>query len=52
MNNTQLKAIRKISEKNAIYNEETRTLTIKSGRMQGTYLNIEKASAIELVKAN
>ena len=52
MNNTQLKAVREISEKNALYNEETKTLTIKTGRMQGTYLNIEKASAIEIVKAN
>ena len=52
MNKAQLKALREIAEKNIIYNEETKTLTIKYGKMKGTYLNINKNSAIEIAKSN
>ena len=52
MNNAQLKALREIAEKNIIYNKETKTLTIKYGKMKGTYLNINKSSAIEIAKSN
>ena len=52
MTTAQLTAIRDLAEKNATYNENTKTLIIKKGRMSGTYKNIEKMSAIEIVKCN
>ena len=50
--NEELTALREIAEKNIIYNKETKTLTIKYGKMKGTYLNINKSSAIEIAKSN
>lgn len=52
MENITLKAFRELSDKSVIYNEGSKTLCIKRGRLVGTYQNIEKASALELVKAN
>jgi len=52
MTNAAVKAIREIAEKNAMYNEETKTLEIKTGRMAGKYTNLTKNAAIEIVRVN
>jgi hypothetical protein len=52
MNNASLKAFREIAEGNCIYDPTKKQLTIKRGRLEGLYINIEIKSAIELVKAN
>jgi len=52
MTQTQLRAMRKIAEKNELYNTETKTLKIKSGKMAGTYRNISLASALEITSIN
>ena len=52
MTSTQLRAIRELSTKNAIYDKNAKRLRIKKGRMAGTYINISKDSAFEIIKAN